>query len=73
MAVRPKLDPELQKVIDRTRAQMAAYGELKAATGAFVSPFDEETKDVIVEFIRSGEFRKAVEEIGHEDPDLADM
>lgn len=73
MAVRPKLDPVLEEIIERTRAEMAAAGELRAATGPYESPFDEETRNAVIEFIRSGEYRHLVDEIGREDPEVADL
>lgn len=73
MAVRPKLDPELEALVARTRAKLEASGELRAATGAYESRFDTETRKVIAEFVRSGEYHRLAAEVGREDPEFADL
>lgn len=73
VAVRARLDPELQEVVERTRARLAAEGRLRGIPGPYQSPFDEETKAAVLEFLRSGEYRRLVAEIGAEDPEVADL
>ena len=80
MTVRPKLDPELKALVVRTRAKLeangerrTANGELRAATGLYESRFDAETREVIAEFVRSGEYHRLAIEVGREDPDFADL
>ncbi len=73
MTVRPKLDPELKALVVRTRAKLEANGELRAATGPYESRFDAETREVIAEFVRSGEYHRLAIEVGREDPDFADL
>lgn len=73
MVVRPKLDPELREIIEQTRARLAAVGQLRAARGPYKSPFDEETKKAIADFVHSGEYHRLATEIGREDPEVADL
>lgn len=74
MEVRPsKLSPELLDLIGRTRARLAESGELQPAKGPYKSPFDEETKQAVLDFIRSGEYRRLADQIGRDDPEMADL
>lgn len=74
MAVRPKLDPEFQELVERTRARLAAAGELRPpVTAPYESPFDDETRKAILELVRSGEYRRLADAIAAEDPEIADL
>lgn len=73
MTVRPALDPDLQEIVDRTRAELKANGQLRAATGIYRSPLDAETRQAVANFVASGEYRRLADEVGHDDPELADL
>ncbi len=72
MATKLKLDPEVQRVVERARAAAREHGELldgpSGIAGADLSP---EAKAALAEWVTSGDYDRVVAEITANDPDIA--
>ncbi len=67
------LDPDLAQVVARARHRAEAAGELDVAPiSEFRSPLSTAARQVLAEWLASGEYRRAVRAVIAEDPELAD-
>ena len=65
---------ELTAVVERVRRRLRADGGKRApVVGVFESPLDREASAVLLELLRDGTYRAAVEQVVAEDPELADQ
>jgi hypothetical protein len=68
-----ELDPQLQQVVDRTRARLAEAGELYPPKGHYEAPLDEGARTAVMTFIRSSEYCRLADEVARDDPEVADL
>jgi hypothetical protein len=65
------LSPELRAAVERAREQLRVSGELlEPPTEPFKSPFPPEVRAILREWIESGDFQRAIDEVTADDPDL---
>jgi hypothetical protein len=71
MRDRPTLSPELRAAIERAREQLRESGDLlDPPTGPIRSPFPPEVRAILREWVESGDFQRAIDEVTADDPDL---
>lgn len=67
-------DDDLDVIVRRVRAEIAATGEDRASSvGEYVTDMSPEVADVVMALVRVGTYRAAAERVGVLDPDLADQ
>lgn len=67
-----KLDPELQRVVERARAAARERGELlDEPSGIAGDDLSPEAKAALAEWVSSGDYDRIVAEITANDPDIA--
>ncbi len=72
MATKLKLDPELQRVVERARAAARERGELlDGPSGIAGDDLSPEAKAALAEWVSSGDYDRIVAEITANDPDIA--
>lgn len=72
MATRMNLDPEFQALVERARAEARANGELRDGPRSIDDPpLPPEARAALLDWVRSGDYDRAVHEIVADDPDLA--
>ena len=73
MATDPiSLGDDFEAAVARARRSAELAGELRPPViGPYVSPLDDEERDLVLEVLRDGTYEGAVAAIAAEDPDLA--
>jgi hypothetical protein len=67
-------DPELEAVVERVRVRLAARGELRPPrTGGFTSALPVDAQEIVRHWLDDGGYRRALEVVALEDPDLANQ
>lgn len=66
------LGPELEALVDRLRAEAREQGEIPSTPrSASLDPLPPEARAVLIDWVESGDYDRAVAEIVAGDPDLA--
>jgi hypothetical protein len=74
VAIEPAEPVEFETVVQRARGRAAATGELRpVVSGSFATAVPAELGDFVHRIISEGVYERAVEDIGDEDPDLANV
>ncbi len=74
MATQVRLDPELQRTIERARAAARESGELlEGPSGIAGIDLPPEAKAALAEWVSSGDYDRIVAEITADDPDIATL
>jgi len=72
VATQVRLDGDLERIVDRARAQAQARGELVVApTGVLSAGLSDAARAALSDWVSSGDYDRAVESITADDPDLA--
>ena len=67
-----KLDPELQRMVERARAAARERGELvDGPSGIASSELSSDAKAALAEWVTNGDYDRIVAEITADDPDIA--
>lgn len=74
MATTKHRDPELEAIVARARARLAADGEFRPPrAGGFTSALPVEAQEIVRDWLDDGGYERALELITSEDPDLANQ
>ncbi len=65
---------ELEAAVERARSRAARTGELRPVVrGSFAAIVPDELADFVQQILTDGTYARAVERIGEQDPDLANI
>lgn len=65
------LGPELEALVDRLRAEAREHGEIPSTPRSIsFEPLPQEAHAVLIDWVKSGDYDRAVAEIVADDPDL---
>jgi hypothetical protein len=71
MAKRPKLDPNLERIVERSRAAARVRGELlDGPSGIAGDDLSPAARAVLADWVASGDYDRIVAEITAHDPDI---
>jgi hypothetical protein len=74
MATTKHRDPELEVVVEKVRARLAAVGGMRPPRiGAYIPSIPVEAREIVRRWLDEGGYERALEVIAVEDPDLADQ
>lgn len=72
VATQVKLDPELQRIVERARAAARERGELvDGPSGIAGDDLSPEARAALADWVASGDYDRIVAEITADDPDIA--
>lgn len=74
MSTRPlNLDPELASAVKRAREALDASGQLRAKPAGYESPLGPKERAAIARMLQDGTYRRLADDVGRDDPELADL